>query len=185
VTLEKGATIRIDDALQETRPATIAVSTDPEGATLYVDSRWLGVTPLTIPRPPERGRGVLDLDGYYSVALDLGPATGSQVSVTMPKDVGPRDVRQGKARDDFYTAFGWFALSIPVPLFSYAMVFDFAVQQAGFLRDSQLAAAAQAQATSRAFLVSYYGGVAVSAALFTWMVVRIVQYVAVANGIAG
>jgi hypothetical protein len=185
VTLEKGATIRIDDALEETRPATIAVSTDPEGATLYVDSRWQGVTPLTIPRPAERGRGVLDLDGHYSVALDLGPGTGSQLSVTMPRDVGPRDVQQAKARDDFYAAFGWFAVSIPIPLFSYALVFDFAVQENNFVLAGQLTAAAGADGTRRAFLASYYGGVALSAALFTWMVFRIINYVAVANGIAG
>jgi hypothetical protein len=185
LTLLKGATTAIGDTLRLAQPGTISVATDPAGAALYVDSRWQGVTPLTIDRPSQRSRGVLDLDGYYPVALDLGPASPAAMSVTMPKDVGPRDVLQAKARDSFYASFAWFVLSLPVPLFSYGLVFDFGVQRQAFLRAGQLVPAAQALSATNAFLVGYYGGAALSAALFTWMVVRIVQYVAVANGTAG
>jgi hypothetical protein len=181
LTLAPGASVRLDDALSKTQPGTIEVASDPPGATLYVDSLWAGVTPIAIERPAQRSRGVLDLKGYYPGELELGPSTAGAVSLTLTPDTGPRDVRQNKARDDFYASFAWFAASIPIPLFSYALVFDFAVETQDFIRAGQLTDAVRAQSWSRAFLYSYYGGVALSTGLFAWMVVRIVQYVAAAN----
>jgi hypothetical protein len=157
------------------------VASDPPGAALYVDSLWAGVTPVTIDRPAQRSRGVLDLQGYYPGELDLGPSSAASVSLTLIPDTGPRDVRQNKARDDFYASFAWFAASIPIPLFSYALVFDFAVQTQDFLRAGLLTEAARAQSRSQSFLYGYYGGVALSAGLFAWMVARIVQYVTAAD----
>jgi hypothetical protein len=185
LTLAPGKPARIDDTLLQVSPGTISLVTDPPGASLHVDSRWAGVTPLVVAAPPRRSRGVLELDGYYPVALSLGPGSPPEMSFTLPPDLGPRDVRQDKARDAFYTAFGWFAASIPIPLFSYALIFDFGVQSADYTVNGQLAQAAAAKATYNGFLAGYYGGVAISAGLFIWMVTKIVQYVTVANGIAG
>ncbi len=87
-------------------------------------------------------------------------------------------------RDEFYSSLGFFAFSIPLPLFSYALAFDFALK-ANYLTRQIAAAAAQAQSASLVFQGTYYAGIAVSAALFVWMVTRIVNYVRVANEIAG
>ena len=100
------------------------------------------------------------------------------MSYSLQKDIGPRDTAQKKARDEFYTSFGWFAASLPLPLFSYAFYVDNYVL--GFNTGST-----SAQLTGQIFYYSYYAGVAISAALFTWMVFRIIHYVAVSNGIAG
>jgi hypothetical protein len=183
--LSPGKPGRIDDTLPETSPGTIAFTTDPPGAALHIDSRWAGVTPLVIDTPPRRSRGVLELDGYYPVPLSLGPGSESEMTLTLPPDLGPRDVRQDKARDAFYTSFSWFAASIPIPLFAYGLVFDFGVQSADYQVNGQRAQAAAALSAYNGFLVGYYGGVAISAALFVWMITRIVEYVTVANGIAG
>jgi hypothetical protein len=108
-----------------------------------------------------------------------------QLSFSLQKDVGSRDVLQKQARNDFYVSFGWFAVSIVVPLFSYALAIDSVVHENEFLYQGNVSQAASAHLNYQIYLGGYYAGMAVSAALFTWMVFRIVHYVDVANGTAG
>ena len=99
----------------------------PPGADLYVDSLWQGKTPLEVDRPPLRSRGVLSSAGFYDMSFSLEPASPPELSFSLQKDVGRRDIQQKKARDEFYSSLGFFALSLPLPLFSYALSIDFAV----------------------------------------------------------
>ncbi len=182
--LEAEKETRISDSLEKTSVGTVAVSSDPAGADLYVDSYWMGKTPLTLDRPAVRSRGILSLKGFYDVPFSLGPASPPLLSFPLQKDVGSKEVQRTKARDDFYRALGFFAFSLPLPAFSYGLSIDFAIKQFDLDRAGMGAAAGQAGATSEVFLGAYYAGIALSAALFTWMVTRIVRYVAVANEIA-
>jgi hypothetical protein len=175
---------RISDSLEKTTTGTVAVSSDPAGADLYVDSYWMGKTPLTVDRPPVRSRGILSLKGFYDIPFSLGPASPAALSFPLQKDVGSKEVQRTKARDDFYRALGFFAFSLPLPAFSYGLAIDFAVKNFDLTQAGMSTAAGQARATSEVFLGAYYAGIAVSAALFTWMVTRIVRYVEVANEIA-
>jgi hypothetical protein len=175
---------RIADSLEKTTTGTIAVSSDPAGADLYVDSYWIGKTPLTLDRPPVRSRGILFLKGFYDSPFSLGPTSPPALSFALQKDVGSKDVQRTKARDDFYRALGFFAFSLPLPAFSYGLAIDFAVKQFDLDQAGMGGAAGDARTVSIVFLGSYYAGIAVSAALFTWMVTRIVHYVTVANEMA-
>ena len=172
---------RISDSLAKAVGGTIAIASDPPGADFYVDSYWQGKTPLEVTRPPVRSRAVLSLNGFYDAPFSLEPSSPPEVSMQLQKDVGPRDLARKKARDDFYTSLGLFALSLPVPAFAYGFSIDF------LLKGIDLPvgpAADQAVLTGNIFQGVYYVGIAVSAALFTWMVTRIVDYVRTANEIA-
>jgi hypothetical protein len=59
------------------------------------------------------------------------------------------------------------------------------VHENEFLLQGNTSQAASAHLNYQLYLGGYYAGMAVSAALFTWMVFRIVHYVAVSNGTAG
>ncbi len=170
LTLEEGTETRIEDVLAKSFPGRVTVSTDPVGADLYLDSVWIGKTPVEIDVPSLRSRGLLLRDGYYdkSFSFSTGPAVA--YSFSLEKDIGSRDIQQKKARDEFYTSFGWFALSIPLPLFSIAFENDYA---------------SNSPTPAYIFLGTYYAGVALSVALFSWMVIRIVHYVTVSNRTAG
>ena len=183
IELEPEKETSIDDSLQKVATGQIAVTSEPPGADLYVDSLWQGKTPLSVDRPPLRSRGILSLPGFYDLSFSLGPATGSDISFSLEKDVGTREVHVAKARDEFYSSLAFFAFSLPVPLFSYALAFDFALKYSYTPPGSP--ASDQAHTASLAFQGAYYAGIAVSAALFVWMVTRIVNYVRVANEIAG
>jgi len=174
----------LTDAGDVPRIGAIEISSDPPGADLYVDSLWKGRTPLAVDRPPLRSRGVLSLSGFYDLSFSLGPASPESFSLSLQKDTGTRGAHQAKARDEFYNSLAFFAFSIPLPLFSYALAFDFALKS-NYLAVTSPAAASQAQTASLVFQGTYYGGIAVSAALFVWMVTRIVNYVRVANETAG
>ncbi len=185
VSLEPGGETRVDDALEKIAVGRVAVSSDPSGADLYVDSLWQGKTPLMVDRPPLRSRGVLALPGFYDLIFSLDPASPPALSFELQKDEGKRDVLQKKARDEFYDSLAIFVLSIPIPMFSYALSIDFAVKTLDLNGQGMTAAASQAQAASTVFLGTYYAGIAVSLGLFTWMVTRIIHYVRVADEISG
>jgi hypothetical protein len=178
VTLGEGEETRIGDTLEKEVPGEIALATDPVGAAVYLGSVWKGTTPLPLDIPAVQGRGVLELDGYYSQPFTLDPSSPSSLTMTMTADVGSREDLQKKARDRFYTSLSLFAFSIPIPLFSYALTMDYAtkLQQSGGASD---------ETAMYAFFGAYYGGIGLSAALFTWMVTRIVAYVKAANDVGG
>lgn len=175
---------RIADTLEKKVGGSVSISSDPAGADLYVDSYWMGKTPLTVERPPVRSRGILSLEGFYDAPFSLEPSSPPALSLQLQKDVGSRDVARTKARDDFYGSLGMFAFSLPVPAFAYGFAIDFALKNLDLSAQGLGAAADQARATSEVFLGAYYAGIALSAALFTWMVTRIVRYVRIANEIA-
>jgi hypothetical protein len=185
VTLEARQENLLRETLEKEAAGTISLETTPPGAAVYLESVWSGRTPLTLEKPPEPRRGVLVLNGYYPRTVTLGPASADEVAVPLLPDIGSRDEKQKKARDDFYASFAWFAASVPLPLFSYALAIDFAVEQLDYLFHGFPSEASQAAAASGVFLAGYYTGVAVSASLFVWMVYRVIGYVAASNWTAG
>ena len=88
-----------------------------------------------------------------------------------------------KARDEFYSSLGYSPSRLPVPAVFLCAGLRFALKYSYTCLAPP--ASDQAHTASLAFQGAYYAGMAVSAALFVWMVVRIVKYVRVANGIAG
>ncbi len=183
--LEPDRRTRISDALEKAVTGEIAVSSVPAGANLYVDSQWVGKTPVGLERPPLRSRGVLVLDGYYATNFSIDPASPPELTFSLQKDVGSRDALQKKARDEFYVSLGFFALSLPLPVFTYGLLIDSQVKQVDLNTQGLSSAVAREQMTGNVLQGTYYVGVALSAALFTWMVTRIIHYVKVANEIAG
>ena len=185
VVLESGAVAPVEDTLEKTVTGSISVGSVPEGADLYLDSIWIGKTPLVMGRPTGRSRGLLSLPGFYDLPFAVLPDSPPAVSFVLQQDLGTRDALQKKAREDFYTSFGWFAISLALPVFSYALAIDFASQRVAFLDNGDAVHAASAESARSVFGDLYYGGIAVSASLFVWMVFRIINYVTVSNGIAG
>ena len=169
--------------LEKEPAASVFIVSEPAGAALYVDSIWQGTTPLLQEKPPVRSRGMLSLSGFYDLPFSIGLDSPAQLSFSLQPDLGARDAVQKKARDQFYAAFGWFALSVPLPLFCSAFKIDYELKQLFYPAGSAEAAAAQFGA--QAFLAGYVAGIAISASLFTWMVIRIIHYISVSNGTAG
>ncbi len=167
---------------KENRP-NLTLSTNPPGADVYLDSIWIGKTPLTLELPAERTRVQLGLAGFYDVPFSIGPSSPPQLSFDLQKDIGSLQEFQKKARDDFYTAFGFFLLSLPIPFFSYTFSASYA--RAYAQQPAGSTAAQNSVNTYYIFYYSYFAGIGLSASLATWMIIDLIHYITVANRTAG
>jgi len=178
-------TIRIDPysltelelPLEKLPESLIAVASDPTGAALYRGSTWLGLTPLEVARPESLARFLLRLEGFRDEPLYLGPSSPAAVSFSLaPADADPL-ARQKRERNRFYTAFGLFALSLPLPIISWAIVGDSMVGYQSALNKGDLDAARRLQSLGTGFYYSYLGTLGLSTGLAVNMVIRLIRYV--------
>lgn len=187
ISLSPMETTTLSVSLGRQTGGTVVVQSIPPGADLYVGSQWMGKTPLELDLPPIRQRGVLSMDGYFDLPFGLSPQSPPAMSFPLQSSLVPREKLQSQARDDFYAAFAWFIVSLPIPVFSYAFTLDQATLERQFIAQGPkgYAQAVQAQSTGLMLYAGYLGGLALSSGLFTWMIVRIVHYVQTANRTEG
>ena len=171
----------------ETRPEEpLYVSSDPEGASVYGDASWLGITPLVLQRPEASGRFLLRLDGHRERVLYLGPGSGDEVAVSFeasrPDPTGrpllpdPAEL-QALSRDRFYRAFGFFAASVPLPMFFWAATNDLYTAALLAAADNKLAEVERLQVRVNGHYYSYLATLGLSATLFVNMAIHLVRYV--------
>ena len=159
--------------VKQERPM-LSIDSTPLGADVYLDSVWKGKTPLSLETPAVRSRIQLGLDGFYDLPISIGPGSSREISLVLTPDIGSRIKIQEKARDDFYFAFGFFALSLPIPLFCSSFANDYSAE---YFRLTDPGAKADAALASNIFYYSYLGGTALSASLLGWMIVNLVRYI--------
>jgi len=168
--------------LEKEKTGAVVISSTPSGADVYVESVWKGKTPLSLETPFDRTRVDITAQGFYDMPFSVSESSPSELSFVLQPDSVSRDAVQKKARNDFYDAFTWFALSLPVPLFCYAFALDSAVQARELGSGPQYTSA---QVRGTLFYGGYLVGTVVSASLFTWMLFRIIHYVTVSTRTAG
>lgn len=94
----------------------IAVATTPAGAALYVDSLWIGTTPLQIAAPERPARLLLRRDGYHDAALVVRAGAPGPIHVELEAAGYDLAVRQEEMRNRFYDHLGTALLSLAAPL---------------------------------------------------------------------
>jgi hypothetical protein len=162
---------------------TISLASQPPGADVYLNSIWMGKTPLSFETPPERSRVQLDLEGFYDLPFSTGPSSPPQITMILKPDVGSRDDIQAKARDNFYLSFAFFALSIPIPFLCSSIANDYSLLYAR--APSGSSEQSRAQDSYYGWVYAGYAGVGLSVSFFTWMVVNLINYITVSNRSAG
>jgi len=164
--------------LEKLPESLIAVGSEPGGAALYRGSTWLGLTPLEVARPESLARFLLRLDGFRDEPLYLGPASPARVSMVLaPAEADPL-IRQKRERNRFYTAFGLFALSLPLPIFSNALAADSAVGYQSALDKGNLSEAERLYTLYDGFYhYAFPGTFVLSAGLAVNMVIQLIRYI--------
>ncbi len=178
----------LEISLEKLPESSISVASDPAGAALYRDSAWLGVTPLEVARPDTLSRFLLRLKGFRDEPLYLGPTSPAAVSFKLaPAEADPLAL-QKRDRKRFYGAFGLFALSLPLPIISWALVGDFTVGYQGaadrynlYGDPADLNEARRLQSLGTGFYYSYLGTLGLSVGLAVNMVIQLVRYVRTAD----
>ena len=109
-------------ALEPLASRPVTVVSEPPGATLYLDSRYLGITPLQVAASERPARVLVRLEGYRDAALVLRSDSASPLRVGLVRDEYDLAQFQQEQRDRFYVHFGTAVLSLagPMILFSAA-----------------------------------------------------------------
>jgi hypothetical protein len=171
--------------LEKKEAGTIFITSTPSGADVYVESVWKGRTPLALDKPFERTRVDITEKGYYDMPFSVSQSSPLELGVILQPNTVSRDAIQKHARDQFYNSFAWFVVSVPIPLFSYAFALNSSVQTNELVTEGNISQALGAQARTNFYNGTFIVGTIVSAALFTWMIVRIIHYVSVSTRTAG
>ncbi|HVP19267.1 MAG TPA: PEGA domain-containing protein [Spirochaetia bacterium] len=175
----------LDVTLEKMKTGRITISSTPSGSDVYVESVWKGKTPISLEKPFGRTRVAITANGFYDEPFSISDASPAELSFLLSPDTVSRDAVQKKARDEFYDAFAWFAVSLPIPIFCYALALDAAVQYNQLIIAGNLPAASGAQLRANLLYGGYLVGSVASATLFTWMLLRIIHYVTVSTRTAG
>jgi hypothetical protein len=185
MTVSPDQEVSLSVTLEKREAGAILISSTPAGADVYVESVWKGRTPLALDKPFARTRVDLSEKGYYDMFFSMSESSPPELSFVLQPDTISRDAIQKQARNEFYNSFAWFAVSLPIPLFSYAFALDSSVQESEMLGQGNYSGASNAQATATFFYGAYIAGAIVSASLFTWMIIKIIHYVSVSTRTAG
>ncbi len=125
VFLEPFARQTVEATLEPLDARTVRLSSAPAGALVYRDSLYVGATPLDLALPPA---GVvtyrLVADGYFDRYQSVDAAGPSSIEATLRRRLVDPSEWQEVRRRRFFRSLGAFALSIPIPIVSYAIALD-------------------------------------------------------------
>jgi hypothetical protein len=157
------------------------LDSEPAGAAVYAGSNWLGTTPLSAETPDDLNRFLLRKGGYLDFPLYVGSGVEESVTTRLIPDETDLLEIQNQRRDELYRAFGFFAISIPIPLFFWGFASDYAVGYSLAINDLNFNEADRFRTAGLVFYYGYYGALAVSTSLFVNMMVRLVRYLRAAD----
>ena len=171
VTLAAGGNT-LAPALEPLPPRPVTIVSAPPGASLYLDSRYLGTTPLPVAASARPARVLVRLEGYRDAALVLRSDSASSLHVDLVRDEFDLARFQQEQRDRFYVHFGTAVLSLAGPMILFS-----AAGEAG----QRVAAGGSAGANHGLLIGGGIAGLVVSGALLVRAVAALGDYLAAAG----
>ena len=103
--------------LEKKETTLVSIISEPPNANIYLDSIWIGRTPLELDLPFDSQRLLVKLDGYNDSSCQLTPESMEELNFILKEDLIDENYWHKEKRTRFYTSFGIFALSLPIPIF--------------------------------------------------------------------
>ena len=162
---------------------TVRIQSSPAGADVYVDSVWVGTTPIEHDFPAESTIVRLRRDDYLESRFVVDGASPALVNrALLPASVDwSEEIRD--RRDGFYSALTWFVVSVPVTLLLNGG-FE-SVRGAFPPGDSDELSQDELERVARLGNILYWssiGGVLVNVGLFANLLISIFDYIEVGEG---
>jgi hypothetical protein len=110
--------------LEQKETLAITLITNPEGADVYIDSRWSGITPLELDLLHADQRLLIKKEGFKDLVFDIDESTPPYVEFDLRRKILDELYWQEKKRDTFYSSLGIWAVSLPFPIFLYGFAVD-------------------------------------------------------------
>jgi len=152
-----------DFALEQSRQEDVFIETYPQGANVYIDSLWVGKTPLIIEKPFVMSKLLLKKKDYGDYFTRIGPGSPGRIEIGLLKSYIDPTEYQEKMALNFYNSFGAFLISLPFTLFSFGLSYDYA--NAGFNEESRI------------FFYTYRWGVFINCVLFARTIYDLILYI--------
>jgi hypothetical protein len=165
-------------------PDRLVLETDPPGASLFLDSQYLGPSPQTVDRPLATSRVRAQAPGMAPLTWEIGPGTVSPSHGTL---VAPRALpNMDDAKDRFYWTLAAFSFSLTSSAFVGAW-FDEQVKLTNayvpYTSSSQAAWDNYQKAADRtqAVRAAYAGSIVLTSGVFVWMMFALGDYLGAAQ----
>ncbi len=126
VSLQANQKESIEVTLEAKFMERIRIKSIPDNAAVYLDTAWVGYTPVSIMKPESPQELLVQKEGYRDAVLSLYPDSEDVLSISLSPDVFEWEEYIEKKRDAFYLSFGFFALSVPIPVILYSLSEDLA-----------------------------------------------------------
>jgi len=118
ITLSPKEQKKIEITMEAVALEPIQVVSLPLNAAFYLGAERKGDTPFALEEVAVDSIGRIEKEGYKAYVFPLQSQL-EDLQITLPKDLFPWKDRIEKKREDFYRAFGWFVLSLPLPILLY------------------------------------------------------------------
>lgn len=164
-----------------TSVGTLRLETEPPGAFLYQDSRYLGPSPQTIERPLVTHRIRAEAPGWADLAWEVGPQSPEVVFKTLHPPTTPPSVPD--AKDRFYVALAAFSFSLTSTTFLGAWWDDRAKLMVYYADRRQDYYANYRKAYDNYWWTgaAYAGGIVLTSGVFVWMMFELADYLGIAE----
>lgn len=178
VDIFEGKSTEVNYKLSRVRTGFAVVSSVPSGADVYLDSEWVGKTPVILEDPVLPSYLSIMKEGFTGKNSIIDNRERNYIFIMDPEKVNLNDIQE-KRRRHFYNSLGAFVISIAVPVISYGISSEYGYAY----NTSILTSGISSSETDRLMSVSnswynlYLGGVFISASLFINMAVNLNSYI--------
>ncbi|MFP4363761.1 MAG: PEGA domain-containing protein [Spirochaetia bacterium] len=149
------------------------ITSQPEGADVYIGSRHVGTTPLETSIPYSDTLLRIQKEGFLEASFHIGPNnTNNITALLVPDEVSPEDIYQ-EQRIEFYDSFGFFILSIPVTLGITGIYENLLASYNATTSQDDISSL---QSMGSAFYYGQYVSIGVNIGLFINMTIQLFQY---------
>lgn len=168
--------VRHTVALESNFPSAdpIVLETEPPGVPLYLDSRYLGLSPQTVDRPFSLTRVRAQPVGGSETAWEIGPTTISPSRMVLRPPQALRSVPE--AKDGFYFSLAAFSFSLTASAFAGAWVDEQVKLTNAYATAGAVAGYTAALNRYRLASTGYAASVVLTSAVFVWMMFELGDY---------
>lgn len=181
VNIEVAKTQHINAKLKKIMLGEVKISTNPPGASVYINSVWKGLSPVVVDRPQYSKHVVIKYKNYAEEEFSLSRNTADNVNIILKRKIIPYSEIVRKERDQFYSALGLWLVSIPIPIFAYGFAIDYKLGEIISLANNNNEDSSRMALSSDIMYYSYLGGLFINASLFLNGALHLFNYIKAVN----
>ncbi len=107
----------IEIALEQMETQTILLNSNPPYADIYLNSYWIGKTPLLLDLPYESQLLIIQKEGYDDLSYKFTEEIPEELNFLLREDLIDELYWHEQKRNRFYATLGVWLISLPVPFF--------------------------------------------------------------------